>query len=89
LIPCILFSPIFKYFQPFLQVIADYSTPEQKELSRDLEAKIKPNIRLVSSSMSGEMNIKRWYCNKTYTKFNPRWIYKEYEALFFSINKIN
>ena len=26
------------------QVIADYTTPPQKELSRDLEAKLKPNI---------------------------------------------
>ena len=30
------------YFQ---QLIADYVTPPQKELCRDLDAKIKPNIR--------------------------------------------
>lgn len=29
----------------FLQVIQDYTTPPQKELSRDLEATIKPYIR--------------------------------------------
>jgi len=28
-----------------LQVISDYVTPPQKELSRDLDAKIKPYIR--------------------------------------------
>ncbi|XP_028406080.1 translation initiation factor eIF-2B subunit delta-like [Dendronephthya gigantea] len=30
------------------QVIADYSTPLQKELSRDLEAKLKPNITFLT-----------------------------------------
>ena len=29
----------------FKQVIADYSTPPQKDLSRDLESKLKPYIR--------------------------------------------
>ena len=28
-----------------VQLIADYVTPPQKELCRDLDAKIKPNIR--------------------------------------------
>ena len=31
------------HFSP--QLIADYVTPTQKELCRDLDAKIKPNIR--------------------------------------------
>lgn len=37
----------FLIIASFLQVIQDYTTPPQKELSRDLEATIKPYIRYV------------------------------------------
>ncbi|KAJ8322255.1 hypothetical protein KUTeg_000726 [Tegillarca granosa] len=50
----------------FKRVIADYSTPPQKELSRDLEAKIKPYIsflnqcRLLSVSMGNAIKYLKW-----------------------------
>lgn len=50
----------------FKQVIADYTTPPHKELSRDLEAKIKPYIsflnqcRLMSVSMGNAIKQLKW-----------------------------
>ena len=50
----------------FKQVIEDYTTPQHKELSRDLEAKIKPYIsflnqcRLMSVSMGNAIKHLKW-----------------------------
>ncbi|XP_060084034.1 translation initiation factor eIF-2B subunit delta-like [Ylistrum balloti] len=50
----------------FKQVITDYVTPPQKELSRDLEARIKPYIsflnqcRLISVSMGNAIKYLKW-----------------------------
>lgn len=50
----------------FKQVIADYTTPPQKEMSRDLESRIKPYIsflnqcRLMSVSMGNAIKYLKW-----------------------------
>ncbi|OWF51685.1 translation initiation factor eIF-2B subunit delta-like [Mizuhopecten yessoensis] len=50
----------------FKQVVTDYVTPQQKELSRDLEARIKPYIsflnqcRLISVSMGNAIKYLKW-----------------------------
>ncbi|XP_074656252.1 translation initiation factor eIF2B subunit delta-like [Tubulanus polymorphus] len=53
------------------QYIADYSTPPQKELARDLEAKLKPNIsfinqcRPLSVSMGTAIKYIKWHITHT------------------------
>ncbi|KAK3087547.1 hypothetical protein FSP39_007400 [Pinctada imbricata] len=55
----------------FKQVIRDYVTPPQKELSRDLEAKIKPYItflnqcRLLSVSMGNAIKYLKYHITRT------------------------